>query len=75
MRNRKSPFWYTVYEAERDELVVIGSARECAAYLGCRVGSFLSMVSKVKSGKNKSYCVVVENLSSGGYMVHGAGNG
>lgn len=70
----KSPIWYTVYEAYRDRLVVIGSARECAAYLGCTDVSFRAMVAKVKSGRNRAYCVVVEDLDSGSYTVYGANN-
>lgn len=65
---------YTVYEAYLDRLVVIGSARECAAYLGCSVNSFQPMVSKVKSGRNRAYCVVVEDLDSGTYTVYGGNN-
>ena len=74
MRGCQPTNWYTVYKAERDQLVTIGFAKECAAYLGCAVDSFRSMVSKVKSGKNKSYCVVVEDLLSGSYTVYGADN-
>lgn len=71
---RKSPIWYTVYEAYMDHLVVIGSAKECASYFGCTDASFRSMVAKVKSGLNRAYCVVVEDLDSGSYTVYGANN-
>jgi len=74
MGRRRSSTWYTVYEAYQDKLVVIGSALECAAYLGCSVNSFQSMVSKVKSGRNRSYCVVVEDLEAGTYAVYGGEN-
>lgn len=74
MGRRESSTWYTVYEAYRDQLIVIGNARECAAFMGCTVNSFQSMVSKVKSGKNKAYCVVVEDLEAGTYAVYGSDN-
>lgn len=74
MGRRESSTWYTVYAAYRDQLIVIGNARECAAFMGCTVNSFQSMVSKVKSGRNKSYCVVVEDLATGSYAVYGSGN-
>lgn len=73
MGHRESSTWYTVYEAEQDRLVIIGSAKECAAYLGRTVNAFQSMVSKVKSGKNKAYCVVVEDLATGSYAVGNTG--
>lgn len=74
MGRRESSTWYTVYAAYRDRLIVIGYARECAAFMGCSVNSFQSMVSKVKSGKNKAYCVVVEDLGAGTYDVYGGDN-
>lgn len=74
MGRRESSIWYTVYAAYRDRLIVIGYARECAAYMGCSVNGFQSIVSKVKSGKNKAYCVVVEDLEAGTYEVYGSKN-
>jgi len=74
MGRRESSTWYTVYAAYRDQLIVIGNARECAAFMGCTVNSFQSIVSKVKSGKNKAYCVVVEDLEAGTYAVYGGDN-
>lgn len=74
MGRRESSTWYTVYAAYRDQLIVIGNARECAAFMGCTVNSFQSMVSKVKSGKNKAYCVVVEDLDAATYAVYGGDN-
>lgn len=74
MPGSKPSVWYTVYEACCDRLIVIGYARECAAYMGCSVNGFQSIVSKVKSGKNKAYCVVVEDLEAGTYAVYGNDN-
>lgn len=67
--------WYTVYEAHLDTLVVIGTAEECAAYIGISTRSFKKMVSDVKRGKIKSLCIVVEDLESGAYKAYGTENG
>ena len=74
MGRRESSTWYTVYEAYRDSLIVIGSARECAAYMGCTVKSFHELVSRVKSGNVKTHCIVVEDLEAGTYEVYGSEN-
>ena len=74
MGRRKSSTWYTVYEAYRDMLVVIGTSSECAAFMGCSINAFHCLVSHVKTGKNKAYCVVVEDLEAGTYAVYGGDN-
>ena len=74
MGRRKSSIWYTVYEAYRDRLVVIGTSSECAAFMGCSVDAFHCLVSHVKSGKSKAYCVVIEDLEAGTYSVYGSSN-
>ena len=66
--------WYTVYEAYRDRLVVIGYARECANFMGCTVKSFHELVARVKSGKVKTHCIVVEDLVTDSYAVYGGNN-
>lgn len=73
MRGSKPSVWYTVYEAP-DKLVVIGFGKECAAYMGCSLNSFHCLVSRVKSGRNKAYCIVVEDLDAGTYAVYGGDN-
>ena len=74
MRRHKSTVWYTIYEAHGDRLIVIGTAEECAAYMGFSPECFRSTLSRVKSGENKAYCIVVENLKTGSYTVYGSGN-
>ena len=74
MGRHETSAWFTVYEAYRDRLVVIGYARECAAFMGCTVKSFRELVSRVKSGKVKSHCIVVEDLEAGTYAVYGGDN-
>ena len=73
MRGSKPSVWYTVYEAP-DKLIVIGFGKECAAYMGMSMNCFRSIVSKVKSGRNKAYCIVVEDLEAGTYAVYGGDN-
>ena len=74
MGRRRSSTWYTVYEAYQDRLVVIGTSSECAAFMGCSINAFHCLVSHVKSGKNKAYCIVVEDLEAGTYAVYGGDN-
>lgn len=74
MGRREASTWYTVYEAYRDSLIVIGSARECAAYMGCTAKSFHELVSRVKSGNVKTHCIVVEDMEAGTYAVYGGDN-
>lgn len=74
MGRREALIWYTVYEAYRDRLIVIGYARECATFMGCTVKSFHELVARVKSGKVKTHCIVVEDLDAGTYAVYGSDN-
>ena len=74
MGRRESSTWYTVYAAYRDQLIVIGNARECAAFMGCTVKSFHELVARVKSGKVKTHCIVVEDLDAGTYAAYGGDN-
>lgn len=74
MGRRESLTWYTVYEAYHDRLVVIGPARQCAAFMGMSIKSFYELVSRVKSGKVKTHCIVVEDLDADSYAVYGSNN-
>lgn len=74
MSNPQTSTWYTVYKAKGDELLAIGTAKECAAYLGWTLSTFYSILSRVKSRKNRTYCFAVENLKTGGYWVYGSEN-
>lgn len=74
MAQHEAPTWYTVYAAYRDQLIVIGTSRECAAFMGVSLKSFYELVSRVKSGKVKTHCIVVEDLDAGTYAVYGSSN-
>ena len=74
MGRRESSTWYTVYEAYRDRLVVIGYARECATFMGGTGKSFHELDARVKSGKVKTHCIVVEDLDAGTYAAYGGDN-
>ena len=52
---------YSVYSRKTDMLLAFGTARECAKALGLTLGSFWSMVSRVRTGKNRKYLVYLED--------------
>lgn len=56
---------YTVYHQQTDEVLAIGSQRECAKKLGISLNSFQCILTRVKSGKQKNYVVVEEDLETG----------
>lgn len=74
MGRRESSTWYTVYASYRDQLIVIGYARQCAAFMGVSLKSFYELVSRVKSGKVKTHCIVVEDLDAGTYVAYSGDN-
>ena len=52
--NRPQKLYY-VYLRATDQLVAVGSARECADRMGINLLSFYSAVSRTNQGKNKKY--------------------
>lgn len=66
--------WYTVYRAEDDTVLAIGTARMCANALGWTESNLRSMISKVKSKRNRSYAIVVEDLEARTCVVYGDDN-
>lgn len=66
--------WYTVYRAEDDAVLAIGTAQMCAKAFGWTVSNLRSMISKVKSKSNRSYAIVVEDLEAGTCVVYGDDN-
>ncbi len=56
----KSSYYYTVYLRKTDEIVVSGTAVECAEKMKKSLNCFYSLVSKNRKGKHKKYVVVVE---------------
>lgn len=45
--------YYTVYERKTDLPVCFGKAKECAAFLGIKLASFYSAISRAKHGVGK----------------------
>lgn len=73
--NTKEWIWYTVYLAGTDEIVVIGTARDCAVYLGTSINSFRSIVTKSEKNEgHEKYTIVSENLKTGEMRTYGAKN-
>ena len=58
---KASAKYYTVYKNKTDEIVAFGSAAECAEKLGITRDSFHSFVSNTRSGRTKTYTVLVED--------------
>lgn len=46
---------YAVYDGKTEELVALGTARECAAALNTTVNTFRTLISKAKRGAYKKY--------------------
>ena len=63
MANRK---YYIVYINSTDEVLVSGTARECAEKLGKSLNCFYSLVSKNQLGRQTKYTVYSEDLDSEG---------
>lgn len=47
--------YYAVYLRKTDELVCSGTVEECAAQMGRSIGSFKTLLVRVRSGKNRKY--------------------
>lgn len=60
----RKPYYYTVYSNKDDTVVASGTARECAKQLGLTLDSFRSFVSNTRSGRTKTFSVVVEDDKS-----------
>ena len=54
--------YYTVYLKKTDEIVVCGTAKECARAMKKSDNSFYSLVSKTNTGKRNKYIVCIEKL-------------
>ena len=55
-----SRFYYTVYLNSTDEIVVAGTAKECAKAMNKSLNCFYSLVSKNRHGIHKMYTVYTE---------------
>lgn len=58
----KEVYYYTVYLKKDDEIVVSGTARECARYMNKSLNGFHSMVSKNTLGVENKYTVLKEKV-------------
>ena len=56
--------YYTIFKNKDDSVVAAGTAEECARILGITLKSFRSFVSNTRSGRTKTYSVVVEDWKS-----------
>ena len=52
--------YYTIYNNKDDQIVAFGDAKACAHQLNVTLDSFYSFVSNTRSGRTRSYAVVVE---------------
>ena len=62
MANRK---YYTIYLNATEEIVVSGTARECAKKMNKSLNCFYSLISKTKLGKHKKYSIYSEDIDEG----------
>ena len=44
---------YAVYD-KQDNIVMVGNAQQCAKFMGIKLNSFYSQITRVKNGKIKS---------------------
>ena len=59
--------WYTVWQAEPDEVVALGDARDCAAQLGISYPTFRSLVSReqrIRRRGQQRYDILAERLTA-----------
>ena len=55
--------YYTVYKNKDDQIVAFGDAKTCADQLKITLESFYSFVSNTRSGRTRTYTVVVEDMN------------
>lgn len=53
---------YYVWREKDDEILAVGTARECSEKMGIKLSSFYSEVTRTRSGQHKYYKILVENL-------------
>lgn len=51
--------WYTVYE---QQILVSGGGAQCAKALGMSIKTFWCTVSRCRSGKNRKYEIMIEDI-------------
>lgn len=56
--------WYTIYRAVDDEILTIGTSKECASNLDMPIEAFRSMLTRVKLGENRKYIIAIEEVDN-----------
>lgn len=54
--------WYTVYERKSEQILVSGGGVQCAKALGMSMNTFWCTVSRCRSGKNRKYEIMIEDI-------------
>lgn len=54
--------WYTVYDAETEDVLASGPGPQCAKALGLTLDSFYCAVSRSRSGRQHRYDFYIENI-------------
>lgn len=54
--------WYTVYERKSEQILVSGGGAQCAKALGMSIKTFWCTVSRCRSGKNRKYEIMIEDI-------------
>lgn len=63
-----------MYENTRDDIVAIGSMAECSQQLHMTgVWAFYDLLSQVKTGKRKKYCILEWRGESDDAVMYGSG--
>lgn len=75
LNQNRGKIWYTVYDSKTDDVIALGDYHQCCKSMGIRSSSFYSIVQHTKTGRDKKYTFVVENLATGEYNVYGENNG
>lgn len=61
--------WYTVYDARSDEVLAIGTGRECAQVLGVTSSAFYCSLSRMNAGRKCYLTILAEELDDEGNVV------
>lgn len=61
--------WYTVYDARSDEVLAIGTGRECAQALGVTSSTFYCSLSRMNAGRKCYLTILAEELDDEGNVV------
>lgn len=74
MGNMPGNKWVTIYNAKTDEIVALGTQRDCAISMNKKLSDIITLISHVKVGRNHAYTISVEDKETGEYCVYGEHN-